>query len=163
MPSRTTSCVRRPCSRCTRPSSPVNSMVPVEGTRPSTDLTVVVLPAPLRPSSAVTPPRRTVRSTPCRMWLPERRTCTSASRSSGGAVTASPLAPRGCSLRSSLAGGRCDADSQSVPQVGLLDGGIAGHPRRGVQCQQRAVVHHGHPVGQAEQDVHVVLDHEHGL
>ena len=37
-------------------------------TMPIIDLRVVVLPAPLRPSKVTTSPRRTSKSTPCRMW-----------------------------------------------------------------------------------------------
>ena len=120
---------------------PPRRTVPRASMSPRIDLIVEVLPTPLRPRSAVTPsraPRRTTSSTTC--WPAMR-----------------PLRPATREDRR-----RSDAASQRLPEVGGLHGRVRHDGLRGVDGEQLAVVHDRDAVDEAEHDVHVVLDHEHG-
>src|ERR1700730_10254449 len=82
-------------------SAPSNRTWPDEACHsPMMVRSVVVLPAPLRPSSAVSPPRGTARSTPCRIWYGPTWVLTAESVRSGSGMGDAEI--------SFLHDGRCD-------------------------------------------------------
>src|ERR1700677_3227433 len=108
-------------------------------TMPMIDLSVVVLPAPLRPSSVTTSPRRTSKSTPCRM-------CDSPYQA--------------CSPETTICIGVDTASSMSDPEVGgfhvrvLRDGGVIALGEHASAGQPRNVI------GEMRDHLQIVLDHQ---
>src|SRR5882757_7250606 len=99
---------------------------------------VVVLPTPLRPSSAADSPDLISRLTPCRICSLPMWTCTS----------------RRLSMRRLL-------DIVLVlraPEIGLAHPFVGGDLLRAAGGEHRPLRHHGDVVGNAEYDLHVVLD-----
>src|SRR5262249_42223691 len=120
-------------------SKPSNSMVPrLRGVSPMIARSVVVLPTPLRPSSAAHSPGFTSRLTPCRMCSLPICTCTSSSLSM-----------------------RLFLDVVFVllaAEIGLAHALVGGDLRRTAGGKNCALRHHSDVVGDAEDDLHVVLD-----
>src|SRR5436189_4438196 len=133
MPSRAIACGGIPIA-----STPLTRTEPARRpTSPSTDFSVDVRPAPLRPRSVTTSPLRTLRSTPC-------STCDSPYHAFRPLI--SSTAPF-----SAMAG----------THVRFLDLGILrnfGVRSFGEDC---AALQDRDPVGNARDDAHVVLDHQH--
>src|SRR3984885_5619158 len=108
-------------------------------TMPMIDLSVVVLPAPLRPSSVTTSPRRTSKSTPCRM-------CDSPYQA--------------CSPETTICIDGETASSMSDPEVGgfhirvLRDGGVIALGEHASPGQHR------NAIGEMSDDLQIVLDHQ---
>src|SRR3954469_13043725 len=103
------------------------------------DFIVVVLPTPLRPRSVTTSPRRTSRSTPCRMCDSPYQAC-------------SPLTDR--------SGSRESVSGISVPQVSLHDDRIVRAGRVIAFGEYLASLQHGYVVTQVRHYRKVVLDHD---
>src|SRR5215471_12774042 len=111
------------------------TLPPVLRTVPEMARRVVVLPAPLAPSRATIVPSSTFSDTPCSALTEPYDAWTSVSSSSAIGLS---------------------------PQVRVDDRLVLAHLARGALGDLLAEVQHHHPVGDAHDQVHVVLDHEQG-
>src|SRR5262249_41257984 len=103
------------------------------GVRPMIERRVVVLPAPLRPSSTVICPGGTANETSRSTWL----------------LPWNVLSP---STASSM--------SVEAAEIGLLNVRIAANLCRRALGDEPAEMEHADPIGEVEDDVHVVLDED---
>src|SRR5882672_12703644 len=107
---------------------------------PRTALSVVVRPAPLRPSSVTTSPRRTSKSTPCRICDSPYHAC------------------RSCTLN--ITGGSLTPAMGSVNRAHVRFDhlGIAGDLRIGTLGEHRSPLQDRDGIGDVRDHAHVVLD-----
>src|SRR5215217_5154310 len=130
-------------------SRPSNLTAPVRrGTSPMIARSVVVLPAPLRPMTQTASPAATVSDTPCRMWLRPYQ-----------ALRARPT--------TSARTRRCGASTSSIaldrlPEIDaphlLVRADVVGR----ALGEEPSVMQHEDAVRDAHDELHAVLDEDHG-
>src|SRR5262249_8982525 len=142
--------------------------------RPMIARIVLVRPAPLRPRSVTTSPSSTCRFTPCSTCDSPYQPCRSLiSRKRLAMVSASAEPPRGGRAPRRGPWGKKEATwglssmcscqlDVGAAHVGLDHRRVLRHLLVRPFGQRRAALQHGDRVGDAPDDAHVVLDHQHG-